>query len=159
MFGVGSKPTTDGDNNNDERVAEDNDDNDEDFDLQEFEKTKCARNREDDDNQDIDDMGNESDGSSSQATLQDMSSVELNLGGDELDALSVVSDNTSENEQMFSSTIEPLPKSRKSRASRSSLANTSGEDSTSNNKPDIGTVDQSNIVHGKRRRHHVDYQR
>jgi hypothetical protein len=133
------------DSDEDDEEEDDDDPEDDDFDLEKF------HNRSRD--------AEEEDGSvaSSQATLQDMSSVELNIGRAELNALSS-GESSDEEEESGDESSAPRPRrSRRRRASRAgSTASTSGDSFL---RPDIGTLHESNIVEGKRPRKPVDYRK
>ena len=81
---------------------------------------------------------------SSQDSLQDLSSVEINIDRKELDALSLESKEENGGRRTCHS----------SRAA--SAANSSMDDS---DRPNVGALDESNIVEGKRRRKQVDYRK
>lgn len=121
----------------------DDDEEDEDdghFDLESFqEKRHQAR---------VELSGDKEDASegSSQATLEEMSSVELNIGKDELAALSEVSEDEEESEQEVQRRSVRLRKSGNTSSANASVS-------------DPGKLDESNILNGKRGRKSVDYQK
>jgi PHD-finger len=92
---------------------------------------------------------------SSQVTLVELSSVELNVGKDELAALTdVEEDDESDDEK---------PPVRSSRRLRSRHPRDAGrrpllDNGTNNENADLGRMDVTNIVAGKRKRKTVDYQ-
>eukprot|EP00545_Synedropsis_sp_CCMP1620_P004844 CAMPEP_0119018852 /NCGR_PEP_ID=MMETSP1176-20130426/20385_1 /TAXON_ID=265551 /ORGANISM="Synedropsis recta cf, Strain CCMP1620" /LENGTH=775 /DNA_ID=CAMNT_0006972937 /DNA_START=29 /DNA_END=2353 /DNA_ORIENTATION=+ len=139
-------------------VEEEDDEEDDDFDPIKAKKS----NQEDDD---VDDDA------SSNATLNDMSSVELNIGRKELDALSGGEESSDEddddddddNGKSKSSQKKNGDKARRSRrirSARTSRTNTDDDESSDAAEPsqqDIGKLDEGNIVRGKRRRRRIDY--
>jgi hypothetical protein len=132
------------------------DEDDDDFDLADFESSRNQSddaNENDADNDDDDSAG----GGGSDHSLSDMSSVELNIPKGELDALSACSTNDDDEDDDVG---DQKPR-RRTRSGRSSRANTSGESSADDvsKRPDVGTLDESNIIQGKRRRQNVDYRR
>jgi hypothetical protein len=126
-----------------DQVDEDDDDSeDEDFDL---EKQKEAKEQDDESE------------SSSKASLADLSDVEGKIDRMELDALSLPSDEASDKDD---NADNGRRRTRSARSSRAASANNSSDDgSSSSNQVDVGTLDESNIVVGKRRRNQVDYRR
>jgi hypothetical protein len=167
---------------------EDDEEEDGHFDLQEFqegrkrlklEEKQQSPDKADNDSDAHEDEDDESD-HSSQATLVEMSSVELEIDKDELDALSKYSDDEEEDDMMTgldgkSAVAKKRPTTRRSRRLRStggtaptSSANNSsaGDDSDDNNEEgklykghDPGEFDEANIVQGKRNRKPVDYRK
>jgi PHD-finger len=138
-----------GDENSD--VGSDDDDDDDDhFDPDEFEKEK-QMDRDD---------GSESAAStsSSQATLLEMSSVELNIGRDELAALSDGTDDDGDDDNDDESEAGAARRSRRLAKKRDD-----DDDATSSEgdarRDDPGRLDESNILPGKRNRKPVDYRR
>ena len=133
MLGI---PVSEGKNGDAQDDIDDDDDDpeDDDFDLQAFQQ----RNREPVDSDSV---------ASSLATLQDMSSVEIDIDRTELDALSLDSSDEEENQGR-----------RRTRSSRVASTDASSSDS-SKPRVDVGTLDESNILGGKRRRKAVDYRR
>jgi hypothetical protein len=81
---------------------------------------------------------------SSQDSLQDMSSVEINIDRKELDTLSLESK-------------EKNGGRRTCRSSRATSAESSSMDDS--DRRNVGALDESNIVEGKRRRTQVDYRK
>ena len=116
---------------------------DDDFDLEAFQKQKQEEKEE---------------GSvaSSDESVQDLSSVEQ-IDKHELDALSVPSGDSSDEEEEVDSGRRRTRSARSSRAA--SANNSSAGDSSSSNRPDVGTLDESNILVGRRRRNQVDYRK
>jgi hypothetical protein len=98
-------------------------------------------NDEDEEDDDFDDEKNSQ--ASSLDSLHDLSSVEVKIDANELDALSV--DSADENG------------GRRTRSSRATSAESSSVDDS--RKPNDGSLDKSNIVEGKRRRKQVDYRK
>mmetsp|Transcript_24236 Transcript_24236/g.35912 ORF Transcript_24236/g.35912 Transcript_24236/m.35912 type:complete len:705 (+) Transcript_24236:123-2237(+) len=141
------------------------DDDDKGFEVEEDQTNLDMLQEEDDEDDDFDpeqknkdgnDSASENDDDSSNATLQDLSSVELRIEQRELNALSEggSSDSDSSNEGSTQ-----RRRSRRIRSTRSSRANTD-DDETGDEKrkaTDIGALDESNIVQGKRRRRKIDY--
>jgi hypothetical protein len=128
-----------------EQEEESDDSEDEDFDV-----NVKKQNREEQKDDQSDD--------SSKASLQDMSDVEGTIDRNELDALSLPSDESNDKKQ--DSNGGGRRRTRSARSSRAASANnSSGEESSSSRQVDVGTLDESNIVQGKRRRNQVDYRR
>jgi hypothetical protein len=133
------------------------DEDDDDFDLADFESSRKHSNdvnKNDTDDDDADSAG--VDGSDD--SLSDMSSVDLNIPKGELDALSPCSTNKDDNDDDDDNAGDKKPRQRP-RSGRLSRANTSGESSANDGskRPDVGTLDESNIIQGKRSRQKVDY--
>lgn len=130
-----------------EGADDDDDEEDEHFDPEAFEAARRKIREEEED--DGDDSTH-----SSQATLVEMSSVELEIGKDELAALS--EDDDSENEGSSGDDSEDSTGSsggyRRSRRLRKLLA-------ANENGSDIGKLDEHNIISGKRGRKPVDYRK
>lgn len=121
----------------------DEDSEDEHFDPDTFEMARQAEGVEDSD----DDATR-----SSQATMADMSSVELEIGKDELAALSDHGEDSDEQESVDD------PSTRRSRRlSKRVESTTTTSDEVSSDDP--GKLDESNILAGKRKRTTVDYRR
>jgi len=91
---------------------------------------------------------------SSQATLVDMSSVELNIGKSELAALSDDGGSSSEDEPPDNGSASPQ---RRSRRIRNRTTNVSGQTSVAEGNG--ADFDESNIIEGKRKRRAVDYRK
>jgi hypothetical protein len=92
---------------------------------------------------------------SSQATLVEMSSVELEIGKDELAALSDVEDGSSTFSSRDDDNDKSAPGKRRRRRSRRLRRKQDNLDDVSSKDP--GKLDKSNIVLGKRGRKPVDY--
>ena len=148
----------------------DHDDDDEvedgDFDLNSYQKQReelrKKKEQDDDDDDDNDDEasvnsnGDEESSHSSQATLVEMSSVELEVGKAELDALSKGSDDNGDDqdeEEEHGDQGNPNGRTRRSRRLRKSLEEVKNKELVDN----IGDFDEANIVEGKRGRKPVDY--
>eukprot|EP00978_Attheya_sp_CCMP212_P015178 scaffold39095_cov48-Attheya_sp.AAC.3 len=142
---------------------------DEDFELNDNERKDCVRS----DGDDSDDE-NESVASSESSSLGDLSSIECEIDKAELDALSACSstsdsdgDSISENEDSSKnsaesdsdSNVKPERRTRRKRRTTVALSTDSDNDSKPKLKVDDGTLDTTNIVHGKRNRTKVDYRR
>lgn len=89
---------------------------------------------------------------SSQVSLVELSSVELNVEADELAALIPVKDSDDES----SSISEPV---RQSRRLRNKIANLQENGNKNNSHHDPGQMNTANIVLGKRKRRVVDYRK
>jgi ribosomal 50S subunit-associated protein YjgA (DUF615 family) len=100
-------------------------------------------NNDEEDEEDDDFDDEKTSQASSLDSLHDLSSVEVKIDTNELDALSV--DSEEENG------------GRRTRSSRATSAESSSVDYS--HKPNDGTLDKSNIVEGKRRRKQVDYRK
>ena len=141
---------------------EDDDDEDDDFDLTDFQKER---------NQTYEENASADSDHSSQATLQDMSSVEIKIRKSELAALSSgESDSDSSDDDDNENDDEAgRRKSRRLRsAPQTSRSCTDTEGGSTDGQPDVvvewrdkdmGKLDESNILKGRRRRKKVDYQR
>lgn len=127
------------------------------------------KNKDDvDDDDDNDDDDSDESTRSSQATLQDMSSVELKIGKSELAALSDVeddshddSDNDADDDNASSNSNGNANGGRHRRRSRR-LKNrtTAAAKSEQSSFADVGAdFDRGNILEGKRRRKQVDYRK
>eukprot|EP00977_Amphora_coffeiformis_P013962 scaffold3821_cov173-Amphora_coffeaeformis.AAC.1 len=133
----------------------DHDDDDEvldkNFDLDSFQKEReeirKKKRNESDEESEADDEGDDGSSHSSQATLVEMSSVELEVGKAELDALSKASSDDDDDADSEGANR------RRSRRLRKSAEETKGKDLVD----DIGEFDEANIVEGKRGRKPVDY--
>lgn len=115
------------------------DDEDDHFDLEVFMKERKQAKYE----KDVDDVSE----GSSQASLDDLSSVEQHIGKDEMNALKA------EDELHDDSSVESTDGNRR----RSRRLRKAQE--TSSDESDPGKLDESNIVSGKRGRKEVDYQK
>jgi hypothetical protein len=131
-----------------ERVGDKDDDDDDD---------KDDGGSHDDDKEDSDDDSDEST-RSSQASLVDMSSVELNIGKSELAALSDGGGGSSSKDDSSLSGAPSISsaKQRRSRRLRTKNCNISGHSSLADPGADF---DENNIIEGKRRRNFVDYRK
>lgn len=105
---------------------------------------------------------------SSQATLVEMSSMELEVGSDELAALSDVdlseaNSQTSKNDGSDADNVESGGNRRRSRRNRKSREVEPTDDDSSENREtpanDPGKMDENNILYGKRNRTPVDYRK
>eukprot|EP00546_Thalassionema_frauenfeldii_P010820 CAMPEP_0178931208 /NCGR_PEP_ID=MMETSP0786-20121207/21773_1 /TAXON_ID=186022 /ORGANISM="Thalassionema frauenfeldii, Strain CCMP 1798" /LENGTH=657 /DNA_ID=CAMNT_0020608041 /DNA_START=38 /DNA_END=2012 /DNA_ORIENTATION=+ len=97
------------------------------------------------------------DDDSSNATLQDLSSVEMHIEQRELNALSEGGSSDSDSDKNDEGSISRR-RSRRIRSARSSRANTDDEETEDENKSnDIGALHESNILQGKRRRRKINY--
>jgi hypothetical protein len=130
---------------------EDDDEDDDHFDLEVFE---AQRRKEQEDTEGrsecFDDV---SQTHSSQATLAETSSVEMEIGKDELQALATDNDQNSDGEG--SNNLDCNEQSRRSRRLKKKLTVNSNTSADSSSDP--GKLDSSNIVHGKRGRKKIDY--
>uniref|UniRef100_A0A7S2UKG5 PHD-type domain-containing protein n=1 Tax=Attheya septentrionalis TaxID=420275 RepID=A0A7S2UKG5_9STRA len=148
---------------------EEDSDDDEDFELNDNER-KDSVGSDGDDSDDED----ESVASSESSSLGDLSSIECEIDKAELDALSACSstsdsdgDSISENEDSSKnsaesdsdSNVRPERRTRRKRRTTVALSTDSDNDSKPKLKVDDGTLDTTNIVHGKRNRTKVDYRR
>jgi len=166
------------------------DDNDKEFEMDEPEANDSIALEDDDDDDDYDpeqkrndkvennNIPNDSDSDdddSSNATLQDMSSVELHIGKGELNALSGEESVESEsgddrknndyykNEEGIKQPSRRSCRSRSTRFLRANNNNPDKEDIVKVRKryqsTDNGALDESNILLGKRRRRKIDYRK
>jgi hypothetical protein len=109
-----------------------------------------SNNNDDDDDSEEDseddnfDDQDESSRTSSQDSLQDLLSIEINIDRKELDALSLESK-------------EENAGRRTCRSSRATSAESCSMDDS--DRQNVGALDESNIVEGKRRRKQVDYRK
>jgi hypothetical protein len=134
------------------------------FDEESFEERKRRERQgggdDDDDDDENDDDHDDSDKStrSSEASLVDMSSVELNIGKSELAALSDGGDDSSNEDSASSgaSSASSSPRQRLSRRLRNKSNQASGHSSLADPGADF---DENNIIQGKRRRTAVDYRK
>lgn len=142
---------------------EEDDDEDDDFDLTDFQKER---------NQTYEENANDDSDHSSQATLQDMSSVEIKIRKSELAALSSGESDSDSSDDDDDNENDDEAGRRKSRRLRSapqtSRSGTDTEGGSTDGQPDVvvdwrdkdmGKLDESNILKGRRRRKKVDYQR
>lgn len=142
------------------------DDNETGFEVEEDEPNLEMFGEDDDEDDDFDpeqktlndnDSVSKHDDDSSNATLQDLSSVEMNIEQRELNALSEGGSSESDSDNNDEGSISRR-RSRRIRSARSSRANTDDEETEDENKSnDIGALHESNIVQGKRRRRKIDY--
>jgi hypothetical protein len=145
----------------DEGIGDDGDE-EEDEDDDDFDPDKAKKSKVKDDDNDDD--------ASSNASLNDMSSVELNIGRSEVAALSggEQSSDDDEDDDDENDTGKSKQKSggkarrsRRIRSTRTSRTNTDNESSDNDEAlappQDIGKLDEANIVRGKRRRRRIDY--
>ena len=127
---------------------------------------RSNKNQGDDDDQDDSDDEDHDDESlstrSSQATLVEMSSVELNIGKAELAALSSDDDDDSDagNESGKSDgSGKNMRRSRRLRKMYEASSDDESEDGSSSDSMNGADFDERNIVQGKRRRTKVDYRK
>jgi hypothetical protein len=158
MFGGDDEDDND---KNDEQGYNDADADDDDEDDDDFDPTETGKSTGGDD---VPDTSSVSD-TSSKATLGELS-IELKIGRDELDALSLGgggdsssgNSNNNDDEDGANDAIGKTRRSRRVRSSRSSrTASKATTDDEKSTDVDTGKLDESNIIVGKRRRRKVDY--
>jgi hypothetical protein len=132
---------------------DDDDSDDEHFDpvAHERETQKIRAREEGGDGDDADDSTR-----SSQLTLVEMSSVELNIGRDELAALS---DEDFDDEDADGSGAQSARRSRRLAKKYDGDASSRNDEEEDDRPDDPGKLDESNILEGKRNRKPVDYRR
>jgi hypothetical protein len=144
VLGVDALP----DHDDDDEVEDGN------FDLESYQKERdeLRKHQRGDVEDTADEEADDESSHSSQATLVEMSSIELEVGKAELDALSRASSDEDDSEDEKDSDIDNGV-TRRSRRLRKTVEQNTGKDLVD----DIGEFDEANIVEGKRGRKPVNY--
>ena len=128
---------------------DDDEEEDQNFDEQEFQKER-KRTYYGEDSGDEDEEADDDSSHSSQATLVEMSSVELEIGRGELDALSGASSSDEESDASRRRSRRLLNEPvKKKKSNKAAVANAQMDD--------LGEFDEANIIQGKRGRKPVNY--